>query len=56
MVMPKFIVASVLIITGLSLAQRGTLGENRQGAPQKREPALLQDYIALTVTAPPAAL
>lgn len=61
-VMHKSAVSIVVIIAALSLAALAAIAshasqsQDRQAAPQKREPALLQDYTAFTVTAPPAAL
>jgi hypothetical protein len=54
--MRQSVVSSVLIIAGLFLVALGVQSQDRQGAQQKREPALLQNYITFTVTAPPAAL
>jgi hypothetical protein len=54
--MHKSAVSIAAIIAAVSLAALSSQSQNRQVAPPKREPALLQDYIAFTVTAPPAAL
>lgn len=54
--MRKSIVSSVLMAAGLLLATPGARSQDRDGAPKPRQPALLQDYIRFTVTAPPAPL
>jgi hypothetical protein len=54
--MHKSAVSIVLIIAALSLAALASQTQDRQGPPQKREPALLQNYLTFSVTAPPAAL
>ena len=51
--MLRFFAASVLITAGLTLAAQH---QTRSDASQKRESALLQNYITFSVTAPPAAL
>ena len=57
--MHKSAVSIALIIAALSFAALGAIAsqsQDRQTATQKREPALLQNYITFSVTAPPAAL
>lgn len=48
--------SGVLIVAALSLATSGAQTQGRRGAQGPREPALLQDYIKFTVTAPPTSL
>jgi hypothetical protein len=48
--------SSALIVAVLSLAVLGAPAQQRRDAQKPRPPALLQDYIKFTVTAPPAAL
>jgi hypothetical protein len=57
--MRRIIVSSALVTIGVSLATLAVQSQGRggRGGPQgPRPPALLQDYIAFSVTAPPAAL
>src|SRR5262245_13186249 len=54
--MLKFTFLGALIIVALSLAVVASQVQTRETSPQKREPALLQDYTKFTVTAPPPAL
>jgi hypothetical protein len=51
--MQKFLVLIILLGAAIPLAAQN---QPQQGTPQKREPALLQNYITFSVTAPPAAL
>ena len=51
--MQKFFVLIVLLSAGILFAAQN---RPQQGTMPKREPALLQNYITFTVTAPPAAL
>jgi hypothetical protein len=57
--MRRIVVSSALVTIGVSLATLAVQSQGRggRGGPQgPRLPALLQDYIAFSVTAPPAAL
>ncbi|MEX0907401.1 MAG: glycoside hydrolase [Gemmatimonadota bacterium] len=47
---------TLLLVTGLFLTGSTVEGQDRGAAQGQRQPALLQDYVAFTVTAPPAEL
>jgi hypothetical protein len=54
---PKAFAATGLLTLGLLTASSAVTSQNRTGEPQgPRPPALLQDYVAFSVVAPPAAL
>ena len=54
--MRKPLASGVLIAAALTLTTSGARTQGRPGVQGPRAPALLQDYLAFTVTAPPASL
>jgi hypothetical protein len=54
--MRTWVIASALFVAVLSLVALGAQGREREEVQKQRPPALLQDYIKFTVTAPPAEL